>query len=65
MSGERLLIVEDEHAVARSLDYGLIKEGFHTSLAETGERALELARTVDPHLILLDIRLPDISVCRS
>jgi DNA-binding response OmpR family regulator len=68
MSGERLLIVEDEHAVARSLDYGLIKEGFHTSLAETGERALELARTVDPHLILLDIRLPDISgfdVCRQ
>ena len=68
MSGERLLIVEDEHAVARSLDYGLIKEGFHTSLAETGERALELAHSLDPHLILLDIRLPDISgfdVCRQ
>jgi DNA-binding response OmpR family regulator len=68
MSGERLLIVEDEHAVARSLDYGLIKEGFQTSLAETGKHAIELAHSIDPHLILLDIRLPDISgfdVCRQ
>ncbi len=42
MSGERLLIVEDEHAVARSLDYGLVKEGYMTSIAETGQRALRI-----------------------
>jgi DNA-binding response OmpR family regulator len=68
MSGERLLIVEDEHAVARSLDYGLVKEGYVTSIAETGQRALELAHSNDPQLILLDIRLPDMSgfdVCRQ
>ncbi|NIV29024.1 MAG: response regulator, partial [Anaerolineae bacterium] len=37
-------------------------------LAETGRDALDLARNKDPHLILLDIRLPDISgfdVCRQ
>ncbi len=68
MSGERLLIVEDEHAVARSLDYGLVKEGYITSIAETGQRALQLAHSNDPQIILLDIRLPDISgfdVCRQ
>ena len=68
MSGERLLIVEDEHAVARSLDYGLVKEGYITSIAETGQRALQLAHLNDPQIILLDIRLPDISgfdVCRQ
>jgi DNA-binding response OmpR family regulator len=68
MSGERILIVEDERAVARGLEYGLEKEGFSVQWAGTGQRALSLARTQDPHLIVLDIRLPDLSgfdVCRQ
>ena len=67
VTGERILIVEDEHAVARGLEYGLTREGFDVLWADTGQRALDLARNRDPHLILLDIRLPDISgfdVCR-
>jgi DNA-binding response OmpR family regulator len=68
MGGERILIVEDERAVARGLEYGLDKEGFEVLWAETGQRALDLARTREPELVLLDIRLPDISgfdVCRQ
>ncbi len=68
MAGERILIVEDEYAVARGLEYGLSHEGFQVLWAATGRQALELARARDPHLILLDIRLPDISgfdVCRQ
>jgi DNA-binding response OmpR family regulator len=68
MSSERILIVEDERAVARGLEYGLSKEGFSVSIADTGKKALDMARTHRPHLILLDIRLPDISgfdVCRK
>lgn len=68
MAGERILIVEDERAVARGLEYGLAKEGFVVLWAETGQQALDLARGQDPHLILLDIRLPDMSgfdVCRQ
>ena len=68
MSGERILIVEDERAVARGLEYGFRREGYSVLLAETGHRALDLARSDDPHLILLDIRLPDISgfdICRQ
>jgi two-component system alkaline phosphatase synthesis response regulator PhoP len=68
VAGERILIVEDEPAVARGLEYGLAREGFEVLWADTGRRALDLARGRDPHLILLDIRLPDISgfdVCRQ
>lgn len=68
MAGERILIVEDERAVARGLEYGLSSEGYTVQWAETGQQALALARDQDPHLILLDIRLPDISgfdVCRQ
>lgn len=68
MPGERILIVEDERAVARGLEYGLANEGFDVLVAENGQKALDLARTKNPQLILLDIRLPDISgfdVCRQ
>jgi len=68
MSKERILIVEDEPAVARGLEYGLIAEGFDVLWADTGQKALDYARSQHPHLILLDIRLPDISgfdVCRQ
>jgi len=68
MAGERLLIVEDENAIASGLEYGLTSEGFTVLRAESGRRALALARSRDPHLILLDIRLPDMSgfdVCRQ
>jgi len=68
MAGERILIVEDERAVARGLEYGLTTEGFSVSVAYTGQQALDMARSRDPHLILLDIRLPDVSgfdVCRQ
>lgn len=68
MSSQTILIVEDERPMARSLEYGLTSEGFAVLWADTGRRALELARTQDPQLILLDIRLPDMSgfdVCRQ
>ncbi len=68
MAGESILIVEDERAVARGLEYGLSKEGYTTFCAYTGHSALEISRMENPHLILLDIRLPDISghdICRQ
>jgi DNA-binding response OmpR family regulator len=68
MSGERILIVEDERAVARGLEYALTHEGYDVSWASTGRQALTLAHSQDPHLIVLDIRLPDLSgfdVCRQ
>lgn len=68
MNNERILIIEDEHAVARGMEYALKAEGFTVLLAETGQQGIDMARGQSPHLILLDIRLPDISgfeVCRQ
>jgi len=68
MSGERILIVEDDPAVARGLVYGLEKEGFRPHRVERGKEAIRWAADHDPHLVLLDVRLPDLSgfdVCRE
>jgi DNA-binding response OmpR family regulator len=53
----RVLIVEDEPAIAESLDYALRREGFDTQTAATYAKA-EAARTW-PTLIILDLMLPD------
>lgn len=68
MANETILIVEDERAVARGLIYGLREAGFAPVWAETGQQAQELARAQPPHIILLDLRLPDadgIELCRQ
>lgn len=69
MAGETILIVEDERAVARGLEYGLREEeGFCVLWARNGRDALLQAGDADPDLIILDIRLPDMSgfdVCRE
>jgi DNA-binding response OmpR family regulator len=68
MTRESILIIEDERAVARGLEYGLKAEGFTVLIAENGNQGIEVAREQAPQLILLDIRLPDISgfdVCRE
>jgi DNA-binding response OmpR family regulator len=62
-----ILVVEDERAVARGLIYGLREEGFTVEWAETGKAALTLTDQLSPSLIVLDLRLPDITgldVCR-
>jgi DNA-binding response OmpR family regulator len=68
MADFNILIVEDEQAVARGLEYALQAEGFDVLHAENGAAAINIAHTQNPHLILLDLRLPDISgfdVCRQ
>ena len=65
MSGKTILVVEDEPAVARGLEYGLRAEGFKVLVATRGGRAMDIVRSRDPrelpHLVLLDISLPDMS----
>jgi DNA-binding response OmpR family regulator len=55
-----ILIVEDEPAVARGIQYALQQEGYAVALARTGEDGLEVATTQAPDLVLLDVRLPGI-----
>jgi DNA-binding response OmpR family regulator len=61
----RLLLVEDEDAIAVPLSEGLRREGFEVQRVATGRQALE---AVEPDLVLLDLALPDtdgFSVCRE
>jgi len=61
----RILIVEDEDAIAVPLAEGLEREGFETTRAATGREALDAG---EADLVLLDLRLPDmdgLDVCRE
>jgi two-component system response regulator RegX3 len=63
-----VLLVEDEDSIVEPLREALGREGFETSVAGTAAEALELARTLDPDVVLLDVMLPDGSgfdVCRE
>ncbi len=58
MSGQRILIVEDEPDIAEVLAYNLGKDGFAVELADRGDEALAQIRRDPPDLILLDLMLP-------
>jgi two-component system response regulator RegX3 len=61
----RILIVEDEDAIAAPLAEGLEREGFEVERVANGADALAAA---EPELVLLDLRLPDmdgLDVCRE
>ena len=53
-----ILIIEDEFAVARGIEYALQQEGYHVRIARSGEEGLEFATQQAPDLVVLDVRLP-------
>ena len=55
-----ILIIEDEYAVARGVQYALQQEGYEVTLAPNAEEGLAIATELAPDLILLDVRLPGI-----
>ena len=66
--GNRVLIVEDELAIVEILKFNLQNEGYETFAAMDGAEGLELARSVDPDLMLLDVMLPSMNgfeVCQA
>jgi len=63
-----ILIVEDEFAVARGIQYALQQEGYQVAVARSGEEGLDFATNQAPDLVVLDVRLPGIDgfeVCRQ
>lgn len=58
LSGKRVLVVEDDPSIAIGLRINLESEGYAVTVAEDGERGLELARSTAPDLIVLDVMLP-------
>jgi DNA-binding response OmpR family regulator len=65
----RLLLVEDDKAIARLLQDNLEFEGFKVESCETSRDALQRVKQFAPHLILLDLMLPHggngLDVCRA
>jgi DNA-binding NtrC family response regulator len=58
MIADRILIVDDEEKIRKIFVRLLSDEGFITKDAESGERALRMLQTFQPHIILLDQNLP-------
>ena len=54
----KVLIAEDDSNIAELLNLYLKKEGYDTTVAPDGGKALELYRSINPDLVLLDIMLP-------
>ncbi|MBL8079332.1 MAG: response regulator transcription factor [Anaerolineales bacterium] len=59
MTLQRILLIEDDPAIGQSLVDGFRSHGFEPNLCNTGNGGLEFAKKNSPHLIVLDIRLPD------
>jgi PAS domain S-box-containing protein len=59
--GRRVLIVDDNHDAAEMLTELLEYRGFAVQFVTTGEAGLDAAPRFQPHIVLLDIGLPDIS----
>jgi DNA-binding response OmpR family regulator len=59
MDNAHILLIEDDPAVARSLQDGLEREGYGVAWRALGAQGVDYARAHKPHLIILDVRLPD------
>ena len=67
MTTRRILLVEDDEALAETLRYNLIREGYSVTWSADGEDALKQASSKNPDLVILDLMLPKLDgfdVCR-
>lgn len=67
-SGNKILIVDDEPDVHEFLGYNLLRAGYKVHSVYNGKQALIAAKEVKPHLILLDVMMPEMDgmeTCRE
>ena len=57
----RVLLIEDDHATAQSIELMLKSEGFNVYTTDLGEEGIDLGKIYDYDLILLDLNLPDMN----
>lgn len=64
----KILLVDDEPDILEFLSYNLKKEGYNVFTANNGKEAIVVAKKEHPHLIILDVMMPDmdgIETCRE
>lgn len=67
-SDYKILLVDDEPDILEFLSYNLKKEGYQVSTALNGKDAVTIAKKEIPHLVILDVMMPDmdgIETCRE
>ncbi len=67
MTGERILLIEDEARIAQFIERALIYEGYRVNVARDGQTGLAVARDTPPDLVVLDWMLPGLDgleVCK-
>src|SRR6267378_8576183 len=65
---KKIVLIEDDADLYALLQYNLEKEGFQMAGSKTGKGAIDLCRSFQPDLILLDIMLPDsdgLDICKG
>src|SRR5271156_3561203 len=66
--GNKVLVIDDEPQIRRSIRVGLEKYDYKVLLAATGEEGLDLAASESPDVVILDLAMPGIDgfeVCRQ
>jgi two-component system phosphate regulon response regulator PhoB len=68
LSGEKIVVIEDEPDILEVLQFNLSREGYEVASAGTGSEGLATVRRETPDLVLLDLLLPGVGgldVCRQ
>ena len=66
--GYKILVVDDEEDILELLKYNLQKEGYDVKTASNGIKAVEIAKSYLPDLVVLDIMMPNqdgVETCRQ
>ena len=58
-SNYKILLVDDEPDIVEFLSYNINREGYDVYTAQNGREAISKAKEVNPHLILLDVMMPE------
>lgn len=64
----KVLVVDDDPDILELLKYNLVKEGYDVKIAEDGRKGVQIAKTFQPELVLLDIMMPSqdgVETCRQ
>lgn len=64
----RILLVDDEADITEFLEFNFQQEGYEVKIADNGRKAVEMAEEFLPHLILMDIMMPEmdgVEACRE
>jgi len=68
MSKPKILLVDDENDILELVGFNLEKEGYEVHTASDGRKGLDIARKIQPDLVLLDVMMPEMDgmeTCRE